>query len=147
MGEYFVRPGTTPLPIFDGHTITVRTYLTHGEHDKRMTRMYRTNDDGKMVPVLDQIKLSLVTAYLVDWSVTDRDGERIPIFQEPVAVLEQRLNTLYEEEFDTIFKAIEQHVEAMHAARAQEKKQWATAAATTLRLPSDADGVLTGSVS
>lgn len=147
MGDYFVRPGTTTLPIFDGHTITVKTYLSHGERDDSYGRMYVMNEDGKMIPVLKQLKLAMVTAYLVDWSVTDRAGERVEIFQQPVEAVEQKLRNLFPDEFADIHTAITKHEKQMQTARAQEKKRWATAAATTSPLPSAVAGALTGSVS
>lgn len=147
MGDYFVRPSTTTLPIFDGHTITVKTYLSHGERDDSYGRMYVTNEDGKMVPVLAQLKLALVTAYLVDWSVTDRTGARVEIFQQPIDAVEQKLRNLFPDEFAEIHAAIVQHETTMQAARAQEKKRPTRDDAMTSPSPSAATGVLSGSVS
>jgi hypothetical protein len=147
MGDYFVRPSTTTLQIFDGHTITVKTYLSHGERDESFGRMYVMNEHGKMVPVLGQLKLAMVTAYLVDWSVTDRAGARVEIFQQPVEAVEQKLRNLFPDEFAEIHAAIVEHEHKMQAARAQEKKRWASDDAVTSPSLSAVAGALTGSVS
>lgn len=147
MGNRFVRPSTTILTISDGDTLTVKTRLTHGERSDSYARQYTTSDEGKLTLIPGQIKLSMVTAYLVDWSLTDAAGQIVPIFQEPVAAVEAALNTLSPEDFDEVYAAIAAHERKLLAERAQEKKQRMTDDAATSRLRSVAGGASTGSVS
>ena len=89
----------------------------------------------------------MVTAYLVDWSLTDAAGQVVPVFQEPIAVVEAALRNLSPEDFDEVHTAIAAHEKKLLAERAQEKKRRMTADAATSPSPSAATGVLTGSVS
>lgn len=147
MASRFVRPSTTTLAISDGDTLTVKTRLTHGERSDSYARQYTTDDDGKLRLVPGQIKLSMVTAYLVDWSLTDDAGERIVIFGEPIEVVERMVRNLFPEDFDEICTAIEKHELKMKAARAQEKKLRTASGALTSPSLSAAAGALSGSVS
>lgn len=147
MGHRFVHPSTTVLTISEGDTLTVKTRLTHGERSDSYERQYITDDDGKLTLKAGQIKLSMVTAYLVDWSLTDADGARVVIAGQSVDLVESVLRNLSPDDFDEIHTAIVKHEKQMTAARAQEKKRWATAAAVISPSPSAAAGVLTGSVS
>jgi hypothetical protein len=147
MGNRFVRPSTTTLQLSDGDTITVKTRLTHGERSDSYARQYQTNDEGKLELIPGQIKLSMVTAYLVDWSLTDEAGERVAIFGEPVETVERIVRNLFPEDFDEILSAIEKHELAQKRARAQEKKLKPAADAAISSSPSVVVGASTGSVS
>jgi hypothetical protein len=146
MGDRFVRPGTTLLTISGGDTLTVKTRLTHGERADSYERQYITVD-GELRLKPGQIKLSMVTAYLVDWSLTDPAGARVAIYQQPVEVVEGILRSLAPEDFDEIHTAITTHETQLVRARAQEKKRQAAGGDPISRSPSAAAGVLTGSVS
>jgi len=147
MASRFVRPSTTTLTISDGDTLTVKTRLTHGERSDSYARQYETDDDGKLKVIPGQIKLSMVTAYLVDWSLTDDAGERIVIMGEPIEVVERIVRNLFSEDFDEIYTAIALHEKQMVAERAREKKRRTSGAAVTSPSPSAVAGALTGSVS
>lgn len=147
MASRFVRPSTTTLTISDGDTLTVKTRLTHGERSDSYARQYETDDDGKLKVIPGQIKLSMVTAYLVDWSLTDDAGERIVIMGEPIEVVERIVRNLFSEDFDEIYAAIAKHEQQMIAERAREKKRRTSAAGVTSPSPSVVVGASTGSVS
>ena len=147
MGNRFVRPSTTTLTISDGDTLTVKTRLTHGERSDSYARQYAANDDGKLTLIPGQIKLSMVTAYLVDWSLTDAAGQVVPIFQEPIGVVEAALRSLSPEDFNEVYTAIATHEKKLQAERTQEKKRRMTDDAATSPSPSAVAGASTGSVS
>lgn len=73
-----VTPGTTRLPISDGDFLIVKQRLNAGE---TMDMFERAAPDGDlMAPGARATRsLAIVTAYLLDWSLTDFDGAVIPI--------------------------------------------------------------------
>lgn len=144
MGSRYVRPETTILHISQGDTLTVKKRLTHGERSASYARQYEPGPDGTLALKPAQIKLSMVTAYLIDWS-----GLNGPILHEPIEVVEAALNGLPPEDFDEIHAAIEKHEKAMRAERTREKKlkESANGAEATSVSPSAVSGALTGSVS
>ena len=109
--------------------------------------MYRAGLDGLRVNPL-QTGLALITAYLLDWSLVDDDGVRVPIAGLSVADLESTLNGLDPESFAEIKRAIDDHEEAMRVEREQEKKlrDGSPAAGVTSPSPSGVAGELIGSV-
>lgn len=147
MGTRFVRPETTSLPISQGDTLTVKRRLTHGERSAAYARQYAPGPDGTLHTVPEQIKLSMVTAYLIDWSLAGPDGERVAIFGEPLELVEAALNGLSPEDFDEIYTAIDTHEKAMRAERAKALKKTAPASGTISTSPSPVSGDSTGSVS
>jgi hypothetical protein len=149
MGIRYVRPETTILPISQGDTLTVKKRLTHGERSAAYARQYAPGPDGLLHTVPEQIKLSMVTAYLIDWSITGLDGNQVAILGEPIEVVEAALNGLSPEDFDEIHAAIDKHEKAMRAERVREKKQKGPTPAVEVTSPSllDAAGASTGSVS
>lgn len=149
MGSRYVRPETTILPISQGDTLTVKKRLTHGERSESYARQYEPGDEGRLHLKPAQIKLSMVTAYLIDWSIVGLDGQQVAILHEPIEVVESALNGLSPEDFDEIHTAIEKHEKAMRAERVREKKQTAATSdgAAISPSPSAAAGASTGSVS
>jgi hypothetical protein len=113
----FVRPETTILTISEGDTLVVRKRLTHGERQAQLARIYV---EGQFNP--ERVRTSLVTAYLLDWSLVDFEGHQIVIREQPIEVLESALNQLDPDDFDEIRKAIEAHANAVQKARTEEKK-------------------------
>lgn len=147
MGSRFVRPSTTLLTLANGDTLTVKTRLTHGERSAAEARRYDVVE-GKMVLRPERITTVIVSMYLIDWTLTDERGERVPIFQESLDTIERILGSLSEEDFDEIFYAIQAHERAQDAAREQEKKRSsASGASPTSPSPSVPAGELIGSVS
>lgn len=145
MGSRFVRPSTTLLTLATGETLTVKTYLTHGERSQMRARLYKTVDE-KRIPCPERWDTVLVSAYLLDWTLTDERGERVPIYQESTDVVERILEGMFSEDFDEMLHAIEAHERAMQLAREQEKKQKAASAADPISpSPFAVAGVLIGS--
>jgi hypothetical protein len=143
----FVRPTTTVLRISDGDTLTIKTRLSSGEQRDAYSRMYLTASGELRVNPLQQ-GLALITAYLVDWSLTDDDGALVPIRGVSIEELESVLNGLDPESFTEIKDAIQAHETATRAAREEEKKRrtGSNGAAATSPSPSGVAGELVGSV-
>lgn len=142
----FVRPQTTVLPLSNGDTITIKTRLSSGERRAAYNRLYLAGPDGKLRVNPLQSGLALMVEYLVDWNLTD-DGEPVPIRGLTVTELESVVNSLDDESFAEIKRAIEAHELQMAEARAAEKKSrdGSTGDAPTSPSPSVAAGVLIGS--
>src|SRR3954471_22097962 len=115
----FVRPETTVLSISDGDTLTVKNYLTHGEQSRAYARMYRAGGEG-VDPQM--VALSMVLAYLLDWSLTDDAGQQVLIRDKSDDDVRAVLESLHTDDFDEIREAIKAHEGRMAAAR-QEKKR------------------------
>jgi hypothetical protein len=130
----FVKPDTVTLPISDGDTITIRKRLTNGERRAMFARMYK---DGVTPMRLDTwaTGLSMVVAYLLDWTLTDDAGERVrlrdaagvPLAADELAVIVDGLDW---DSFVEIKDAIEAHVTALGDDLVEEKKVPATATAS-----------------
>jgi hypothetical protein len=124
MASWFVRPDIATLPLSEGHTLTVRRRLNAGERRAAMKRIADPMDAS----------LALVTAYLLDWSLTD-----VAIRETSVAELTAALDNLDPERFAEIVQVISAHVDAMAAAREQEKKVIPTIESGVANSPSPSD--------
>jgi hypothetical protein len=164
MSIRFVRPETAVLTLSGGDTLIVKKRLTAGEQRAQLGRAYTTTPTGLAALNFMETGIALVTAYLVDWSILKDDGETIGVgygeiprrVPDPDAVkirglsideLTAVLNNLDPASFTEIKEAIEAHIAAGDAARANEKKTLtgATPAPPTSRSPSVADGASSGS--
>jgi len=121
MSSWFVRPETTTLHV-DGQTLVVRKYLSMGEHRARLARLYDTTAGGLLRVNPRQVGLATVTAYLLDWSITDDDGAPIPIRGLSLDDLQRVLDDLFPDRFAAIQDVIDAHEIAMLQARADLKK-------------------------
>jgi len=146
--SWFVRPETKRLDLSDGQWLLIKERLNVGEERAMNARLYFTGDDGQLHVNLLQVGVAIVTAHLLDWSLTDDDGKPIPIRGLSAGDMQQVLDNLLPERYAEIRKAVEAHDDAVRAARTQEKKLPAgeSAPAATSPSPSVADGALTGSV-
>jgi hypothetical protein len=117
----FVRPETVTLTISDDDTLLVKKQLNRGEREATFARMY-ADRGGKAVVDALQVGLAIVTAYLIDWSLRDENGDRVVIRGLSIAELEQVLNSLSPEDFEEIRDAIDAHVETQEKARIEAKK-------------------------
>lgn len=119
----FVRPGSVVLHISQGDTLTVRARLNAGEERAMFARMYAPPNGAR--PRIDplQVAIARLTAYLLDWSFTDEQGQHVPIRDQPSAALEDTLNALDPDDFTEIREAIDDHIEQVEEARAAEKKR------------------------
>lgn len=118
----FVRPDTKILKISNGDTLTVKCRLNSGEQRAAFARMAVAGVDGEMRVNAMQVGLSLVVAYLVDWSLTDEDGNVVEIRDQPPETVTAALDALDVESYTEIKNAIEEHDEAVRAARDEAKK-------------------------
>ena len=121
--DRFIRPDVRTLTISDGDTLVVRARLTAGERRACYARMCGLIDaEGRRVVDPQQVGLAKVTAYLLDWSLTDATGRQVAIRDLSIADLERTLDQLSPEDFEEISDAIDAHETAMLAERAAQKK-------------------------
>jgi hypothetical protein len=117
-----VRPETKKLNISDGDWLLVKQRLNHGEQDAAFARRYIVDGVGPKANLLQQTGMAKVTAYLLDWSLTDLEEKPLVIRDQPIEDVESCLNAIDPESFDEILAAINAHEIAMDLQRAQEKK-------------------------
>src|SRR5262245_15102088 len=109
----FVRPEAVVLPISNGDSITVRKELSNGERRAMFARMFDFDATPPKVKPL-QVAIATVAAYLLDWTLTDDTGQKVPIKGLPEADLIALLdNNLQPDTFTEIREAIERHVESV----------------------------------
>jgi hypothetical protein len=144
----FVRPDTKRLTISNGDWLLVKTRLSWGESRAAFTRTYIPNADGTLRHNPLNLGMAQVTAYLLDWNLTDDDGQPVVIRGVSTDELMAALDNLSPEDFTEIRAAIEAHEAAMAAE--QEEKKRSTAGTRTSEpispLPSTVTGPLSGSV-
>lgn len=147
MGNRFVRPETTTLTLANGDTLIVRTRLSHGEQRAAFARLYLSGADGAMRLNPSEVGLTLVTSYLIDWSLTDESGAPVPIRGVSMEELIATLDALDPDSFTEISDAIRAHEAAQAKLREEEKKTNAGGkdSAPTSGSPSGAAGVSTKS--
>jgi hypothetical protein len=132
-----VRPETVRLPLSDGDWIEVKKRLTAGEARAVMGRMVKTMTPGEKIE-LDplQVGRSKALEYLVDWSLIGPDGKSLVIRDQSREAIGQLLDSLDEDSFAEITKAIETHEKAMEAERDEEKNAPDGASASSAISPS-----------
>jgi len=134
----FTRPDSTVLRLANGDTLTVKRRLTAGEQRAMFARMYHTVNGSMRVNTL-QVATATCLAYLLDWNLTDDDGQLVEIRGLPPEDLAAVLDSLTPEDFKEISNAIDAHSTAMEDARDQEKKTEPGAAASSSISPSPVD--------
>lgn len=117
-----VSPGTTRLSISQGDWLLVKQRLNAGE---TMDLFERAGDPTGAQP-MGHVGMAIVTAYLLDWSVTDLEGAVIPIRGVSAAEKDAALRLLDFDSLIEIMNAITAHDTAIR----QEKKRPATASAS-----------------
>lgn len=132
-----VRPETVRLPLSDGDWIEVKKRLTAGEARAVMGRMVKTMTPGEKIE-LDplQVGRSKALEYLVDWSLIGPDGKSLAIRDQSRSAIGPLLDSLDEESFGEITKAIDDHEKAMEAERDEEKNAQDGANASSAISPS-----------
>lgn len=118
----FVRPETVVLPLSDGDSITVKKWLTEGEQRAAFARMYKPNGNGDSHVDPQHVGISMVLAYLLDWTLTD-EGKQVVIREQPIEVVQAALDSLHPEDFDEIREAIKRHEDATAKERQEKKLQ------------------------
>jgi len=81
-------------------------------------RMYR---DESVAVDPTRVHLAVLTTYLLDWSLVDEDGRKVPIADLPYAHLRDVLRSLDPDTFREIYAAIDAHVDTENAIRSEEK--------------------------
>jgi len=117
----FTRSDVTVLKLANGDTLSVRRRLTAGEQRAMFARMYHTVNGSLKVNTL-QVRMATCVAYLLDWNLTDDDGQLVEIRGMAPDDLAVVLDSLTPEDFMEVSTAIDTHSEAMDAARTAEKK-------------------------
>jgi hypothetical protein len=138
----FVNPDVVRLPLTEGQWIEVKKRLNAGESRKMFARVVKDMEAGSK-PKLDpeQVGLTKLIAYLVNWSFADDSGK-------PVKYSIEALDSLDPDVYAEMVKAVDAHEDAQEAEREKEKngiRNGESASSATLPLPSDAAGVLSGS--
>jgi hypothetical protein len=126
-----VAPGSTRLALSDGDYLIVKHRLNAGETLDLFERAAPDVDitaPGALTHLSPaRVGIGIVTAYLLDWSITDLDGAVIPIAGGTAAEKEAALRMLDFESLVEIMNAITTH----DAATRQEKKARASARASS----------------
>jgi hypothetical protein len=142
--SWFVKPVTRRIPLSDAQWIVVKERLCNGEFRAHLTRSSYIGADG--IRRLDSLLegLSVVVAYLLDWSLPDAVIRGVPE-DELVAALDN----LDPRRFTEIKQAIERHLSEREAEREKEKNEMDGGKKSSAISPllSAAAGELTGSVS
>lgn len=120
MSTRVVRPETARLTISRGEWLLVKKRLNHGEQQDAFAYRYTSDVLGTRIN-LRRTGMEFVLAYLIDWNLTGLDDKPLVIAGRPIEDVEAALMAIDPESFQEIKTAIDQHVEAMAAAREQEK--------------------------
>ena len=144
----FVEPETTTLELSEGDWILVKTRLNHGQQRAAQARTYIADAAGIRNVDPMQMDMALVTAYLLDWSLTDKQKKPVTIAGLEPEPLGRVLDNLDPESFGEIRDAIVRHVDTQRAAREAEKKTRSgeSGAKVISPSPSEPAGALSGSV-
>jgi hypothetical protein len=113
-----VAPAEKRLTFEDGAYLIVKAQLSAGENLDKLAQM--RGDDGEIDPV--KWGPALLTAYLLDWSVTTPEGRPVAIREQPLEVVRSAIRQLEPGDYDEILEAVQAHDQAITAAR-QEKKR------------------------
>jgi hypothetical protein len=125
-----VSPESERIPISNGDWLLVKKRLNAGEQQDGFERAYLKNADGTYVVSADgrrvvspaATRMSLVTCYLVDWSLLGLDGKPLDIRGQSIATVEAILRALDTDSFKEIHEAIDNHDTEQAKARAAQKK-------------------------
>jgi hypothetical protein len=126
----FVRPDTTTLPLSDGDWLLVKTQLNAGEQREVFNRLTRNNlaiDEhgigGRMEIDPMQAGFSTVLGYLLDWSLTDDDGQKVEVKGQPIEVVAAAIDALDLDSYQEILDAVQRHEASVNERRLIEKKR------------------------
>jgi hypothetical protein len=118
----FVTPETHRLTISDGEWLLVKKRLTAGEARRafgRQVKRMAVNETTEIDP--NQVGLSMMVEYLIDWSLLDPAGKPVVIRNTTPAERGAILEGLDPDTFAEIWSALTAHEAAMEAEREQEK--------------------------
>jgi len=121
MGSRFRKPEEIRLELSGGDWLLVRKHLTAGEEREAYVRLIK---DGGNPGDIDIRKMGIaeVSAYLIDWNLTDADDKPIRVRDADFAFVFAALSAMDPESLVEIVAAISDHDKAMKAAREAQKK-------------------------
>jgi hypothetical protein len=115
------RPELCKLELTRGNWILVKKFLTAGETRRIFRLMMRRGARGDEIdPVL--VGLAKMIVFLVDWNLTDPDGEPLHIRGESDETILAVLDNLDADISAEVLEAVEGHEREMDAIREAEKK-------------------------
>lgn len=109
--NWFVTPEKVRLPLSDGQWIDIKKQLNTGETQE----MYRHMRDASGVIDTSKIRLAKVSAYFLDWSLTDRS---VP----DAGPIEDSLKNMHPLYFGDLFDAVLAHEKSIEAEYDEAKK-------------------------
>lgn len=152
-----VSPDVDRLDISNGDWLLVKKRLSAGDQQDGFERAYLKNPDGsyvlspegKMIVSPANSRMSIITSYLVDWSLVGLDAKPLNIRGVGIAMVEAMLRALDSDSFKEIYEAIDSYDTKQAAARAAQKKILNGAAESSKISPSPtaSDGATSGSES
>jgi hypothetical protein len=150
-----VKPDVERLPISNGDWLLVKKQLSAGDRQDGYERAYMKNPDGTYVTRPDgtlvvspaNMRTSMVTSYLVDWSLVGLDDKPLDIRGADLKTVESILRALDYDSFKEIFDAIDAWDTKQAKARAAQKKilSGAQPSSATSPSPSASGGATSGS--
>lgn len=129
--SFFVTPRTVRLPLSGDYWIDVRERLNHGESEALSRSLYERDENGDMHYVPVKWNTAMVLTFLVDWNMTGDDGQVVPIRGVSREELAATIANLDEDDFIEIRDAVQTHVSALSAARAEKKRRRTIVAASS----------------
>jgi hypothetical protein len=104
-----VMPRTVTLPLAYGWSVTVWDELTHGQFNDMRSRIYSESADGTLQRNVERFFDGLAVAYLVDWTLTDAQGQPIDIRGLTPDALQDAFRNLRQFAALEVQRAIEAH--------------------------------------
>jgi len=111
----FVQPDVVRLPLSDGEWIDVKRELNAGEQRRVFSRLVKAlhfNEKAEVNP--EQVGLSKVVEYVVDWSLVDAGGKRVPVSEAAIGNLDG-------DTYGEIVRAVDVHENEIESARELRK--------------------------
>jgi hypothetical protein len=152
-----INPEAERLPISNGDWLLVKKRLSAGDQQDGFERAYLKNPDGTYVMSAEgrrvvspaATRMSMITSYLIDWSLVGLDGTPLDIRGASVSAMEATLRMLDADSFKEIFEAIDNFDTEQAKARAAKKKipSGETASNAISASPSEQAGDTNGSAS
>jgi len=131
-----VVPRELTLPLTNGRSLTVWAELNHGQYIAMLSRMYTESKGGELKRDVLKTTDATVIAYLIDWTLTDPQGARIPVRGLPPDDVQDALNNLRQATALEVKRAIEAHHATVEAAGEALKKTESIDGLSTAPLPS-----------
>jgi hypothetical protein len=129
MGNRFVRPDTVRLSISGDDWLLVKRRLTAGEQRQifaSSAKPVRRSQQDTQKPEVEidamQAGLSMVLAYLLDWSLTDHNDRPVVIRDQPASAVTAILDSLDFGSYLEIMEAVQTHDAAMREEREAEQR-------------------------